>query len=82
MGSGRGLGPVRGNWGQGGCEQKIEVIVKMQKCPGVGGPVGGPVRGGGQGGCERRIEVIVKNAKKNRGWGWSDTTHFAPMLQL
>ena len=22
MGSGRGLGPVRGNWGQGGCEQK------------------------------------------------------------
>ena len=27
--------------GQGGCERRIEVIVKMQKK--VGGPVGGPV---------------------------------------
>ena len=49
LGSGRGLGPVRGNWGQGGCEKKIEVNVKMQKCPGDGGPVGGPVGGGGSG---------------------------------
>ena len=52
-----------GGWGQGGCERRIEVIVKMQKR--CGGTVG---RGGGQGGCERRIEIIVK-MQKSRGVG-------------
>ena len=40
--------------GQGGCEQRIEVIVKMQKKGRRGSGWGG------QGGCEHRIEVIVK----------------------
>ena len=55
---GGGRGPVRrgggrGGWGQGGCVQRIEVIVKMQKkggggvrSGGGGGGRGGPVRGG------------------------------------
>ena len=46
--------------GQGGCEQRIEVFVKIQKkiwgggLQGGGGWVGGRGRvgGGGQGGCE------------------------------
>ena len=42
--------------GQGGCERRIEVFVKIQKKKfwgggGVGGGVG--LGGGGQGGCER-----------------------------
>ena len=37
-------------YGQGGCERRIEVFVKIQKKNG----------GGGQGGCERRIEVFEK----------------------
>ena len=37
--------------GQGGCEQRIEVIVKMIKKKSEGVRVGW----GGQGGCERRI---------------------------
>ena len=55
MGGGRGRG-------QGGCEQRIEVFVKIQKKNfffgggwggGVGGSVGGVrLGGGGQGGCE------------------------------
>ena len=58
--------------GQGGCERRIEVFVKIQKKKYFGGGVG--VRGsggqwevsgwGGQGGCERRIEVFVKIQKK------------------
>ena len=56
--------------GQGGCERRIEVIVKMREKNRVGREwiwVGGGV----QGGCERRIEVIVKMRKKSgRGeWG-------------
>ena len=52
--------------GQGGCEQRIEVIVKMQKKGRRGSGWGG------QGGCEHTIEVIVK-MKKNRGdgMGWT-----------
>ena len=64
MGGGVGLG------GQVGCEQRIEVFVKIQKRK-IGG--GGGVRGdrvggggGGQGGCERRIEVFVKIQKKKK----------------
>ena len=58
--------------GQGGCERRIEVFVKIQKKKflgggGVGGSVGG-VGLGGQGGCERRIEVFVKIQKK-KIWG-------------
>ena len=61
-GEGSGLG------GQGGCERRIEVFVKIQKKKkfwggGVGGGVG--VGLGGQSGCERRIEIFVKIQKKN-----------------
>ena len=55
--SGKGLG-------QGGCEPRIEVIVKMhKKIVGVGllGPRG--LVGGRVCGCEPRIEVIVKMQK-------------------
>ena len=67
--------------GQGGCERRIEVFVKIQKKLGVGGRgVGsggdvlwrggsGLVVGGGQGVCERKIEVFVKNKKKIGGRG-------------
>ena len=40
--------------GQGGCERRIEVFVKILKKKNSGG--GGRV--GGQGECERRIEVF------------------------
>ena len=62
MGGGSG-GKGRVEGGQGGCEQRIEVFVKIKKKN--GGGVRG-VRGvglGGQGGCERRIEVFVKIQK-------------------
>ena len=53
----------------GGCEGRIEVIVKMQNQKKSGGSGRGQVGGGGgQVGCERRSEVIVKY-KKNRGVG-------------
>ena len=58
--------------GQGGCDRRIEVFVKIQeKKNWGGGGVGGRGRvgGGGQGGCERRIEVFVKIQKKNWGGG-------------
>ena len=68
MGGGRGRG-------QGGCERRIEVFVKIQtKNFFWGGSVGGVGVGlGGQSGCERRIEVFVKIKKKNffRGGGGS-----------
>ena len=44
--------------GQGGCERRIEVFVKIQKKIWGGGPVGGGMGGevgvglGGQSGCE------------------------------
>ena len=49
--------------GQGGCEQRIEVFVKIQKKK----KWGGQVWGGGEvtGGCKQRIEVFVKMQKKN-----------------
>ena len=54
--------------GQGGCERRIEVFVKIQKKDffwgGWGGGVGVGVGFGGQSGCERRIEVFVKIKKK------------------
>ena len=65
-GEGSGLG------GQGGCERRIEVFVKIQKKKflgrgGVGGGVG--VGLGGQSGCERRIEIFLKIQKKKIGGG-------------
>ena len=60
-------GAGEGSWGsQGGCEQRIEVFVKIKKKNGWVGLGGG---GGGQGGCERRIEVFVKIQKKIFGVG-------------
>ena len=48
--------------GQGRCERRSEVFMKIQKQLGggrVGGQVGGRVGGGGggQGGCERNVGV-------------------------
>ena len=43
--------------GQGGCERRTEVFVKIQKKKLGGGGVGGRVGGGGQGGCDRRGQV-------------------------
>ena len=67
-GEGSGLG------GQGGCERRIEVFVKIQKKKILGGGVGGGGGGvgvglGGQSGCERRIEFFVKIQKKIWGGG-------------
>ena len=71
-GEGSGLG------GQGGCERRIEVFVKIQKKNfwGGGGRWGGGSVGGGvgvglggQSGCERRIEIFLKIQKKNLGGG-------------
>ena len=57
--------------GQGGCERRIEVFVKIQKKIFFwgGGRWGGRVGLGGQSGCERRIEVFVKIPKKIFFWG-------------
>ena len=50
---GGGVGEGRGRrvGGQGGCEWKSEVFVKIQKKNGQGGRAGGPIRGlgGGEG---------------------------------
>ena len=58
-----GVGQVGG--GQGRCELRREVFVKIKKKLGGvrSGWVGGQVR------CERRIEVFVKIKKKNLGGG-------------
>ena len=56
-----------GGGGQGGCEQRIKVFVKIQKKilfwgGGGGGRGGGWVGGwGGQGGCEQRIKFFGEN---------------------
>ena len=42
--------------GEGGCVQRMEVIVKRKKSRGGGGGGGG----GGRGRCERRSEAFVK----------------------
>ena len=62
--------------GQGGCEQRIEVFVQIQKKNifflGGGGGEGGEGGGGAglsQDGCESRIEVFVKIPKKKMGGG-------------
>ena len=59
--------------GQGGCERRIEVFVKIQKKNWGGGSEGGGRGrvggGGGQAGCDRRIEVFVKIHKKKFGLG-------------
>ena len=55
------MGGVSGWGGQGGCERRIEVFVKITKK--IGGGVG---LEGGQGGCDRRIEVFGKIHKKKK----------------
>ena len=65
MGGGRGRG-------QGGCERRIEVFVKIQKKNLGGGSVAGGVRwGGGVGGAGVRVDV---NAMLGVGvmWGMGD----------
>ena len=62
MGGVRSGGGGRGWGSQGGCEQRIEVFVKIKK------KIGWVGLGGGQSGCERRIEVFVKIQKK-KNWG-------------
>ena len=71
-----------GEWGgQGGCERRIEVIVKMpKKEKKVGGSRIGQGGGGclvamlgvgcalGYGGCEPRIEGIVQYKRGGSGW--------------
>ena len=60
--------------GQGGCERRIEVFVKIQKRNWGGGGGGGGLRGGRvQGGCDQRIEDFGKIQKKKiiRGGGGS-----------
>ena len=66
MGGGGRVGGGVGLGGQGGCERRIEVFVKIQKkWGGVGsGGVGSGGLGGGQGRCERRSEAFVKIQKK------------------
>ena len=70
-GSGGGVG----FGGQGGCERRIEVFVKIQKKKksggrgGVGSGVGEGSGWGGHDGCERRIEVFVNIQKKKWGGG-------------
>ena len=44
-----------GLWGQGRCERRIKVFVKIQKKIGLGGRVAVV---GGQGGCERRLKFL------------------------
>ena len=51
---GEGLGRVWGGGGQGGCERRFEVFVKIQKKKLGWGREGLGL--GGQGGCDRRIE--------------------------
>ena len=63
-----------GEGGQGGCERRIKVFVKiLKKISGGGGARvgGGGGVAGGQGGCERRIEVFVEMQKIGGGDAWS-----------
>ena len=71
-------GGCRAGVGQGECDRRIEVFVKIKKNEGyrVGGRVGGQGGGcggsgwigGGHGGCERKMEVFVEmQEKKSRG---------------
>ena len=55
-----------GGWGgQGGCERRIEVFVKIQKKNLGVGRRGGEGSGlGGQGGCDLRIKVFGKIHQK------------------
>ena len=80
--------------GQGGCERRIEVFVKIKKrnffFGGGGGGVGlgGRVGGSGWGGCERRIEVFVKIQKKKKIFFWGGggggvcVVQFRPLCQV
>ena len=70
---GEGWGEGSGRGGQGGCERRTEVFVKIHKknvffFGGWGLGLGG---GGGKGGCESRIEVFWIIQKKNGGGGGS-----------
>ena len=59
MGQGRFERRIEDMGGQGGCERRIEVIVKMQKRR--------KKSEGCQSGCERRIEVIEQYEKIKLG---------------
>ena len=71
-GGGRGSGGGGGSgWeGQGICERRSEVFVKMKKKY-IFFFLGGEGSGwGGQGGCERRIEVFERGVGVRWGLGW------------
>ena len=69
-GGGWGSGGGIGLGGQGGCERRIEVFVKIQKKNWGGVGWEGVGLEGGQGGCDRRIEVFGKiHTKKSGGRG-------------
>ena len=56
--------------GQGGCERRIEVFVKIQKKNFLGGGSGGGGRvGGGVRVDVNEIEVFVKVGGSGSGWG-------------
>ena len=72
---GGGGGRVRGV-GQGGCERRIKVFVKIPKkylffCENSKKKFLGGGGGGSKGGCERRIKVFVKIQEINFGEGGS-----------
>ena len=58
--------------GQGGCERRIQVFVKIQK-KNLGGGGGGVGLGRGQGGCDLRIKVFGKIHKKKIGGGGGES---------
>ena len=61
LGAGGQVGGVGLGGGQGGCERRIEVFVKVQKNFGGVGEWG-RVGGGGQGRSERRSELFCENS--------------------
>ena len=70
--------------GQGGCERRIEVFVKIPKKKKWGGGVGGGEGSGwgGQGGCDRRIKVLVKIQKKMGGGGRGEGSGWGVRLDV
>ena len=58
------MGVGLGGGGQGGCERRIEVFVKIQKKKNLRGGLGGRRRGGGLGGRRGGVRVDVNEELK------------------